>query len=157
MNPYFDTSAFVKLYHREEGTDRLMSFVRSRAPDLVISIAQITPVEFRSALWRRVRMEELAPGKVTQSLRKLERDIQRINVLATDESAVTHACRLLDDTAPERNVRALDALQLSTAVAGKAWNPIDVFIASDQRLLDVAPDHFPCWDPAGGPFEEESR
>ena len=43
MNCYFDTSSFVKHYHREEGTNALMSFVRSYGHDLVISIAQITP------------------------------------------------------------------------------------------------------------------
>ena len=102
-------------------------------------------------------MEELTPGKVTQSLQKLEGDLERINVLATDELAVTHACRLLDDKAPERNFRALDALQLGTALARNAWLPPDVFIASDERLLDVAADHFSCWDPASGPFEEESH
>jgi hypothetical protein len=102
-------------------------------------------------------MEELAAGKLTQSVRKIEEDLQRINVLPTNETVMHHACRLLDETASERNFRALDALQLGTALSGNAWLTTDLFIASDQRLLGVAADHFTCWDPASGPFEEESQ
>ncbi len=50
MNAYFDTSALVKLYHEEDGTRALMEFCNGHSDELIISIAELTIVEFRSAL-----------------------------------------------------------------------------------------------------------
>ncbi len=42
MNLYLDTSAVIKLYHRETGSERLLAFLRRNADDMILSIADIT-------------------------------------------------------------------------------------------------------------------
>jgi uncharacterized protein with PIN domain len=50
MNWFLDTSALVKLYHHEPGTDNLIQSL-SRYPDnLVITLTDLSRVEFHSAL-----------------------------------------------------------------------------------------------------------
>jgi len=52
-----------------------------------------------------------------------------------------------------RQLRALDALQLGTAVVARQLlgDPEIRFIASDKALLDAASkEGFDVWDPAGG-------
>lgn len=56
MNLFIDTSALVKLYHHEAGTENLNDFLNHYADDLIITIADITRIEFHSAFLRRVRM-----------------------------------------------------------------------------------------------------
>ncbi len=41
MNLFSDTSAIVKLYHQEKGTDALSSFLQQTAKDLILLIADI--------------------------------------------------------------------------------------------------------------------
>jgi len=50
MNVYLDTSAVIKLYHREVGSDELLAFLRCNADDLILTVADITRTEFHSAL-----------------------------------------------------------------------------------------------------------
>ena len=44
---FFDTSALVKLYHTEEGTERLDALLNSEGPIIVIS--DLTKIEMVSA------------------------------------------------------------------------------------------------------------
>ncbi len=53
---FFDTSALVKLYHEEDGTEELTLLVSSENP--VILISDITVIEMISALAKKVRTEE---------------------------------------------------------------------------------------------------
>ncbi len=55
MNLFFDTSALVKLYHKEDGSDYLADFLNQNKDDLVITISDISKIEFHSAFLKRVR------------------------------------------------------------------------------------------------------
>ena len=56
MNLSLDASAVVKLYHHEEGTDNLLNYLDRYSKDLILTISDLTQIEFRSALFKRVRM-----------------------------------------------------------------------------------------------------
>lgn len=51
MNLFFDTSALVKLFHDEPGSDRVIEMVSSDANE--IWVLEIARVEFLSALFRK--------------------------------------------------------------------------------------------------------
>ena len=55
MNVYLDTSAVIKLYHWEVGSDELLAFLRGNADDLILTVADITRTEFHSTFLRCVR------------------------------------------------------------------------------------------------------
>ncbi len=54
---FFDTSALVKLYHKEEGTDTLDNLLSSQNPVIVVS--DIAIIEMVSALLKKARMQLL--------------------------------------------------------------------------------------------------
>jgi hypothetical protein len=47
MNVYLDTSAVVKLYYKEAGSESLLAFLRPYADDLILTMADITKTVFR--------------------------------------------------------------------------------------------------------------
>ncbi len=50
---YFDTSALVKIYHNEKGTNRALELFEDEGTDNYIS--QITFTEFNCTLYRKFR------------------------------------------------------------------------------------------------------
>ena len=48
MNVFPDTSAVIKLYHKEVGSDELPAFLNAHAHDLILTISDITRTEFHS-------------------------------------------------------------------------------------------------------------
>lgn len=55
MKVFFDTSSLFKLYHKEDGTDELMSLFTVTGIE-AIYIAEITKIEFSSVVWKKCRI-----------------------------------------------------------------------------------------------------
>ena len=58
MNVFLDTSTLFKLYHREEGTEELVTFLANHEVARLY-ISEITSVEFYSAVTKKLRMNEI--------------------------------------------------------------------------------------------------
>ena len=58
MNVFFDTSSLFKLYHYESGTDELMNLFSDIGIENIF-LAEITKVEFCSAVWKKCRTHEI--------------------------------------------------------------------------------------------------
>lgn len=54
---FFDTSALIKFFHRENGTDTVVSLVTD--PGNSVWVSELARLEFVCALPRRYRMKEL--------------------------------------------------------------------------------------------------
>ena len=147
MNLFLDTSVLVKLYHHEEGTDNLWNFLIRYSTDLFLTISDLTPIEFRSALLKRVRIEEIELNTTTQVITDFEKDMELMNIVEIEKSIKERAIELLDEHASTKNFRTLDSLQLSAAIISNESFTIDYFIAADQRLLDVAQLYFQIYNP----------
>jgi predicted nucleic acid-binding protein len=52
---FFDTSALVKFFHREKGTDAVTSLLTD--PDNSVWVSELAKLEFVGALYRRYRMK----------------------------------------------------------------------------------------------------
>jgi len=147
MNLFLDTSAVVKLYHHEDGTDNLLNLLKQYSTDLILTISDLTKIEFCSALLKRVRMNEIEIDIEKQVFSGFEKDMDLINVVEIDKSIKDRAVQLLIEQASTRNFRTLDSLQLSSAIISNQSFPIDYIIAADERLLDVAKFYFPFYNP----------
>lgn len=53
MNLFIDTGALVKLYHQEEGTASLLNFLSEFSGNLVLTVSDLTIIEFYSAILKR--------------------------------------------------------------------------------------------------------
>ncbi len=105
---YLDTSALVKLYAEEPGSNVVR---RAVAESDLIATSLMSYVEARSALARKGRGGEMARAALNRCRRELERDWARLHRLPVDEALVRKA----GDLAEEHALRAFDALHLATA------------------------------------------
>lgn len=147
MNIYLDTSAVIKLYHREIGSEELLTFLRRSAADLIITTADITRIEFHSAFLRRVRTGEIVLAPIQRVFEAFDRDLSMFNLIPVEETVKHLAVMLLDQIAPQRGLRTLDAFQLAAVLFCHRIIPIDFFVTADQSFLNVAQAYFSVFNP----------
>ena len=147
MNLFFDTSAVVKLYHKETGTNNLINFLQRHSDSLTLLIADISRLEFRSAMMKRVRIKEIKLKTAQNMVETFDNDMQRFNVVEVNIMAKNLAMQFLEGIAPKANLGTLDAIQLSTSVLIHQWIEIDYFVACDKRLLSFAKQYFNTFNP----------
>ena len=73
---YLETSALVKLYVREPGTDRLLALA-ARSAENRLAILALAQIEFRSAVRRRERTGEIPSPIASQLLETFKRPTLR--------------------------------------------------------------------------------
>lgn len=133
---YLETSALVKLYVREPGTERVLALA-ARASENRLAVLALTQVEVRSAIRRREKNGEIPAVVASQLLEALTRHLEgRFVTQAITDFVLDIASALVDRYA----LRAFDAVQLAGYVALKssAGSEIPVFVCSDQALLAAA-------------------
>jgi len=125
VNLYLDTSALVKLYVKEEGSESIRDAIgRAR----LASTSVIAYVEARAAFARRRREGGLRVSDYRRVIRSLDVDWPHFVRLEASESLIRDAARL----AEVHGLRAYDAIHLASALVLK------------QRL--GAPVVLGCWD-----------
>jgi len=132
---YLETSALVKLYFREQGTDRLIA-VTATSTGNQLTILSLAKAEFRSMVRRRQRNGEIAAKIADWLTETFQMHVDtRFLVQPVTDYAVDLACTLID----RHNLRAYDAIQLAgymTLVPSSTESPI--FVCSDRDLLLAA-------------------
>lgn len=147
MNVYLDTCAVIKLYHDEAGSQELLALLNSHAQDLVLTVADIARTEFHSAFLRRVRMKEITITSAYTVFDAFDSDLGMFNKISVDDNVKNLATTLLDNIAHKRGLRTLDAFQLAAALFSHQIVPVDIFVTSDRRFINVAKDYFTVFNP----------
>ena len=128
---YFDTSAFLKIYVKENGSAKARSALKAHT---VVSSA-ILALECFSALSRRRQSNDFSEPeflKLQGSVRTGTRSLELIRV--SDEVLDAAEAITLRSAA-----RALDAIHLSTAQFFKESTSMDLlFITSDKKQNEIA-------------------
>lgn len=147
MHLFLDSNALVKLYHAEAGTENLIYLLKENAYDLILTITDISRIEFHSAFLKRVRKKEIELEIVKEAFSCFEDDLLMFNVVEVDEAVKSLAINLLDSLAHEKGLRTLDSIQLSIAIIINQIFRIEYFVTSDKNLSNVAKDYFTIFDP----------
>jgi predicted nucleic acid-binding protein len=132
---FLDTSALVKLYVQEPGTDRLLPLFRDR-PDNRFAVLAILVVEFCSAIRRRQRAGDINASAATSILDSVQSHMEtRFIRQMINEAVIDTAQEMIDRYA----LRACDAVQLAgclvlSAIAREPYT----FVCSDHLLLEAA-------------------
>jgi predicted nucleic acid-binding protein len=132
---YLDTSALVKLYIREPGTDWMLSLT-SIVLDNRFAILALTQVEFRSALRKRQRAGDIDPTDAINLIARFTRHLKtRFHLEAVNNSLLDTASGLID----RYPLRAYDATQLAGCLSLRARSRDDepIFVCSDRQLLQA--------------------
>ena len=134
-NVYLDTSALIKRYIEEEGTEGILELTEDSAAVQVI-ILDITPLEARSALRRRQREGDISEADASGISNQIETDVSSSFLVQPSTSAVIEdGARLIDRHA----LRAYDALQLAGCLVTREQVPGPLtFVCADVRLCAAA-------------------
>jgi predicted nucleic acid-binding protein len=133
---YLETSALVKLYVREPGTERMLRLA-SRAANHHLAVLALAQVELRSAIRRREREGDIDRALGTRLIDRFERHIQGrfIRQLVTD-SVIEQALDLID----RHPLRAYDAIQLAGGLVLRSTSAGEspIFVCADRQLIAAA-------------------
>jgi uncharacterized protein len=137
MTVYFlDTSALVKRYHREQGSEVIDALFAEQGRRIIITDLSI--IEFGSALSKKVRVGEITPEKYHRALGFFCQDIvtETIHVEILGDLDKALAATLIEKYGFRANLQTLDSLQL--AVMKRAiQSELDQVLCADRTFCSI--------------------
>ena len=132
---YLDTSALVKLYVREPGSQRMLELA-STAEAHQLTVCTLTQVEVHSAIRRRQRAGDLSGEEADQTLDRFDVHLRtRFMHQAINDQTLDLALELT----ARYFLRAYDAMQLAGCLILRITSQESpIFVCADRRLLDAA-------------------
>lgn len=136
MPAYFlDTSALVKLYVRERGTDWLLALAQSPETSR-FAVLELSRVEFHSAVARRRREGDLTDSVAADLLAQLDSDLGSVLAVVSLDAEILETATLFVAAHP---LRAYDAIQVAAcATCAARWTSAVHLLASDRRMIEAA-------------------
>jgi len=129
---YLDSSALVKRYVEETGTNSVKSILSTAGE---IATSKLTYPEILSALMRKHRTGEIAKKLLQDIVARFEKDWNHVLVLEFHNDLLQIVKFLIE----KHSIKAADAIHLFSALWVKLSSKIDVtFVASDLNLLKAA-------------------
>jgi predicted nucleic acid-binding protein len=135
---FFDTSATVKYYHREPGTEEVAAIFAE--PDRKIQISSLGFLEIQSSFAMKVRSGFLDRRGAGMQRARFLLDIASgdIEVYSLTEDHCVTAELLIGRYSFSHRLRTLDALHLAVALDLQNQNLLDHFVAADLALCEIA-------------------
>jgi predicted nucleic acid-binding protein len=131
---FLDTSALVKLYVLETGSERVRDAI---ACAKTVAASRIAYAEARAALARAHRESRIRTADLRRALSELDEDWERFFIV----EATSGVARNAGDLAEKHGLRAYDALQLASALLLQRDVKANVaFLAFDEDLMAAAAD-----------------
>ncbi len=135
---FFDTSALVKRYHSEDGTEEVKTILAS--PGCVARISALGAVEIHSALAVKARTGHLTEPDARALSALFLKDIALgvIQPHAVTQSHFAGAEELLFRFGYEYRLRSLDAVQMAVASDLRARGLVEFLVTADLVFEQVA-------------------
>ncbi len=129
---YMDTSALVKRYIDEQGSDIVVEWMRQAD---FIGTTLITRAEMAATLTRAIRGNRVPQQETLQALQEFRSDWVNFQHVPIDNALIARA----DALACEHGLRGYDAIHLACALTWQDLLGAQVSLASfDKELLDAA-------------------
>ncbi|MEP9412066.1 MAG: type II toxin-antitoxin system VapC family toxin [Candidatus Brocadia sp.] len=130
MEYFFDTSAIVKIYHQEVGSDVILPLYKGN--DSII-ISELSKVEFLSTIYKKFRNNEINLETVDALRSGFSADsFDRFIVIPIVSSIVNAALDLIEKYGQSNHLFSLDAMQVALYLAISGNNT--TFVCADRRL-----------------------
>lgn len=127
---FFDTSALVKRYHIEAGSEKVNELFDN--PEGIFAITSIAVTEFVSALARKLYEGVISEDDFRACLSEFAKDIISLFwIIDLERSHINKSISLII----KHNLRTLDSLQLSVFLDLSSLNP--VMVTSDEALFNA--------------------
>jgi len=132
MKAFLDSSSIIKLYYPEADSERLEKYIDENVDEIFLS--ELTILEFRSALWRKIRMKEVEEVIALESISCFENDFDDINWIQLNQKLIQSAKEFLMKYG-SKGLRTLDSIQLASALTLKFQDY--VFLTADDLLKSL--------------------
>lgn len=131
---YLDTSAFIKLYFLEEGSDVVQRHVMEQ--DEPLPFWEILEAEMANACRLKAFWGDITPEQADERIGLMEQRLQRGQyfVPEIDRSALMRAFRILSQHTPKLGCRTMDTLHVACAMQLR----VGTFISFDARQCALA-------------------
>lgn len=139
MADYFlDSSAVGKNYHAEVGTAEVERLLKE--PGARHFISRLTVIEVPSIFAGKVRTGVITEADFQLLRRRFLTDVtqRQFSVIRLTGFHYQEAERLINQHAPRRSLRTLDALQLSVALDLRTRGMLDQFVCADRSFCAEA-------------------
>lgn len=147
---YLETSALVKLYVYELGSERLLT-LSARDAGHRFAILSLAQVELRAAIRRRQRGGEIPGNTADELIEAFRRHVEgKFLVQSLTDSVLDVALALVDGY----GLRGYDAMQLAGYLVLRSTSGAEqpTFVCADKALLDAARNEgCPVLDPSSAP------
>ncbi len=146
---YVDTSALVKLYAEEEGTEVVERAVKEAE---LVAASVVAYAEARSALARKAREGVFSPEEHQEAIAALDEDWETFEKLEATRGIV----RVAGDLAERHALRGFDAIHLASALLIRAATSVEPeedevrFLSFDSGLMEAAGKVMRVYEPGEG-------
>jgi predicted nucleic acid-binding protein len=134
---YLDTSALVKLYVQEQGTEKMLDLAHPDAGNRLV-ILSLSRIEFRAAVRRRAKLGDIDAKLADELISEFDGHLARVFQLQpVNEPVMVAAANAID----KHYLRAYDSLQFGGYVALRTTvgEGVEcVFVCADNNLLNAA-------------------
>jgi predicted nucleic acid-binding protein len=127
VKAFFDSSAFIKRYVEENGSQAVDDICRESSS---LGLSVICAPEIISALNRRRRKKLISPGNYSLIKQALSEDIREATIINLTSEVIAKTTALLE----KNSLRAMDAIHVACAMT---W-PADLFVSADMRQINAA-------------------
>ena len=129
---YFDSSALIKRYHLEKGSDLVAHIVARHKPH---ATTRLTYIEVHAAFARRKREKQLSAADYSKIVRDFETDFEAVGRIEVRAEIVSAA----KDLSIQHGLKTLDSIHLASALRfGKQIGKPIMFVSTDRQLLKAA-------------------
>ncbi len=125
---FLDSSCLIKLYHDEIDSNVVKNIISDIEE---IFLSDITILEFRSAIWKKIRERNINEDIGKEVISCFQQDYEKFQWIKFDSNIIQSAVDLLMNYG-KKGLRTLDSLQLASALTLKSGNCI--FLTSDKLL-----------------------
>lgn len=129
---YFDTSALLKKYILEKGSQKVLALFEEES-DLVLT-SKIASLEAFHGITRKAKEEKLSPKTLSKLLRQLEKDFNDFELVEINSELFKRAKELIQ----KYLLKTLDAIHLASALLLKEEGLEACFISCDLAQLKAA-------------------
>ena len=133
MNIYLDTSSLFKLYQKEPDSENLGDIFYNTSITGVF-ISEIAKVEFVSALFKKVRMQETDLSDAQKAIRLFDNDFEKYIIVPVESNIFEKAKQLILEHGII-GLRTLDAIQLASAIEVKRL--VNKYFTADKLLSSL--------------------
>ena len=130
---YFDTSALVKLFNTESGSEKVKELIDN--PENEVWVLELALVELLSAVFRKYRNMEVKEEDLEKIQIAIENQFMLFNIVPMAGDIIKETQQMIIRFGKDYGLRTLDAMHIAgwTLIAEPSW----FFVSSDKNQLNV--------------------